>query len=107
MRRDAWQALADPTRREIIKILSQNSLTINEIAEKFDISRPATSKHLKILSESNLIEINSRGRERICNLTLESLEEVYNWVKEYEIFWIGKLDNLDKFMKNKKQRNKK
>lgn len=98
MRRDAWQALADPTRREIITSLSEGEKTINAIADKFHVSRPAISKHIKILEESSLLTIQKNGRERICHLTLEPLEEVYNWVKAYEKFWQGKLDNLDSYL---------
>jgi len=98
MRRDAWQALADPTRREIISTLSDGGRTINAIAEKFQSSRPAISKHIKILEESALVQIEKNGRERICHLTLEPLEEVYTWVKEYEKFWHNKLDNLDAYL---------
>jgi len=106
MRRDAWQALADPTRREIIKILTAKPLSVNEVAMKFDISRPATSKHIKILEESKLLKIENKGRERICHLSLEPLTEVYNWVKEYEHFWLHKLDNLEEFMSKQKKPNK-
>ena len=101
MRRDPWQALADPTRRRIIEILKEEDLTINEIAGHFDISRPAISKQLKILHESNLIEIEKSGRERSCALTLSGLEEVYEWVKQYESFWLTKLDRLEKFLDDK------
>lgn len=104
MRRDAWTALADPTRREIIKILSTKPLTINEVAHKFDISRPATSKHIKILRESKLVSIENKGRERFCHLTLEPLLEVFDWVKEYEHFWLNKLDSLEDFMSNNRSK---
>ncbi len=99
MRRDPWQALADPTRRQIIDILSKEPLTINAIAENFNISRPAISKQLKILEASTLITIEQQGRERICSLSLAPLEEVATWVKQYELFWLQKLDRLDDFLK--------
>ena len=101
MRRDPWQALADPTRRKIIDVLSNDPLTINEIVGHFEISRPAISKQLKILQESSLIEIHSSGRERTCSLALHNLEEVYTWVKKYEAFWLDKLDNLEKYLDKK------
>ncbi len=100
MRRDPWQALADPTRRQIIEVLSKEPLTINAIAENFNISRPAISKQLKILEASTLIKIEQKGRERICSLSLAPLEEVAIWVKQYELFWLNKLDRLDDFLKN-------
>ena len=98
MRRDPWQALADPTRRQIIEVLSKEKLTVNDIANNFSISRPAISKQLKILEESSLINIEKKGRQRICTLSLESLEEVFTWVKQYESFWLDRLDKLGAFL---------
>ncbi len=92
------------TRREIIKLLANKSLSINEVAKWFEISRPATSKHIKILAESDLITIESSGRERYCHLNLSTIEEVFNWVKNYEYFWLNKLDNLDECMKKSKNK---
>ena len=103
MRRDPWQALADPTRRKIIEVLSTGDQTVNTIAQQFDISRPAISKQLKILEESTLIEINSTGRERICSLSLQPLEEIADWIKMYEGFWLSKLDKLDRHLKRKRK----
>lgn len=99
MRRDPWQALADPTRRQIIEVLSKAPQSVNTIAENFKISRPAISKQLKILEESALITIQKQGRERVCTLALAPLEEVFNWVSQYELFWLNKLDNLDTYLK--------
>lgn len=99
MRRDPWQALADPTRRQIIEVLSKAPQTVNSIAENFDISRPAISKQLKILEESALIIIEKQGRERVCTLTLAPLQEVQTWVGQYEAFWLKKLDKLDNYLK--------
>lgn len=104
MRRDAWQALADPTRRKIIELLSSEDQTINSIAEQFDISRPAISKQIRILAESNLLTIENKGRERICSLSLSSLEEVYDWVRKYESFWMDKLDALDNYLAENEER---
>lgn len=98
MRRDPWQALADPTRRKIIEVLSKTPQSVNTIAENFKISRPAISKQLKILEESSLITIHKEGRERICQLTLSPLEEVFKWVQQYEFFWLDKLDKLDDYL---------
>lgn len=99
MRRDPWQALADPTRRQIIEVLSKAPQTVNSIAENFDISRPAISKQLKILEESALVNIEKQGRERLCTLTLAPLQEVQTWVAQYETFWLKKLDKLDDYLK--------
>lgn len=104
MRRDPWQALADPTRRQIIEVLSTGDKSVNTIAENFSISRPAISKQLKILEESSLIEISTIGRARICSLSLEPLEEISDWIKAYENFWLNKLDNLDKYLKKKSKK---
>lgn len=99
MRRDPWQALADPTRRQIIEVLAETPKTVNAIAKNFDISRPAISKQLKILEESSLIVIEKKGRERLCTLSLGPLKEIANWVQQYEQFWLEKLDHLDDYLK--------
>src|SRR5436189_6221447 len=99
MRRDVFQAIADPTRREIINMIAHQSLNLNSVAEKFDISRPAISKHIKILTECGLISIEQQGRERICNARLEKLNEISEWVEQYRKFWTGKLDALENYLK--------
>lgn len=98
MRRDPWQALADPTRRKIIHVLTDNPQTVNAIVENFDISRPAISKQLRILEESSLITIEKNGRERLCTLSLAPLKEVFEWVQQYELFWLNKMDNLGNYL---------
>ncbi len=99
MRRDVFQAIADPTRREIINMITRESLNLNSVAENFDISRPGISKHIKILSECGLLIIRQQGRERICEANLKSLNEVSEWIEQYREFWTGKLDALDTFLK--------
>ena len=98
MRRDVFQAIADPTRRQIIHLLANQSLTLNGVAENFDISRPAISKHIKILTECGLITIKQEGRERYCNAELNRLREVSEWVHQYKAFWNQRLDALEKFL---------
>src|SRR6195952_2420565 len=98
MRRDVFQAIADPTRREIINIVSRGSLNLHSIAENFHISRPAISKHIKILTECGLITIKQQGRERYCEAKLQQLNEVSDWVEQYRIFWTNKLDALEDFL---------
>ncbi|MDP2686285.1 MAG: metalloregulator ArsR/SmtB family transcription factor [Aequorivita sp.] len=98
MRRDVFQAIADPTRREIIHLLSSETLNLNAVSEKFEISRPAISKHIKILTECGLITIRQEGRERFCEANLKSLSEVANWVEQYNAFWNKKLDALEKHL---------
>ena len=87
MRRDVFQAIADPTRREIINMIAHEPLNLNGVAEKFHISRPAISKHIKILTECGLIVINQKGRERHCEANLKKLNEVSDWVEQYREFW--------------------
>lgn len=97
-RRDVFQAIADPTRREIIGLLAKNSLNVNTIAENFEMSRQAISLHLKILDECGLIAITQNGRERICKADFEKLNEVATWVEQYKQFWESKLDALENYL---------
>jgi DNA-binding transcriptional ArsR family regulator len=101
-RRDVFQAIADPTRREIIKLLAQQSLNLNAVAERFDMSRPAVSKHIKILSECGMVIITRQGRERYCNVNFDKLKEVSDWVEQSKRFWTTKLNALDEFLLNEK-----
>jgi DNA-binding transcriptional ArsR family regulator len=98
MRRDVFQAIADPTRREIINMVAHQSLNLNSVAENFDISRPAISKHIKILTECGLIVIKQQGRERYCEAKLDKLNEVSDWIEQYRIFWTNKLNALERFL---------
>jgi DNA-binding transcriptional ArsR family regulator len=98
MRRDVFQAIADPTRRKILNVLAHESLNLNAVAEKFHSSRPAISKHIKILTECGLITIKQQGRERYCEAKLQKLNEVSEWVNQYKVFWTKKLDALDEFL---------
>jgi len=98
MRRDVFQAIADPTRRDIISMLAGKPLNLNAVAERFDVSRPAISKHIKILTECGLITIRQQGRERYCEAKFDKLAEVSAFVEQYRKFWTGKLDALDQFL---------
>ena len=102
MRRDVYQAIADPNRRAIINLLAGNKLTLNGVADHFDVSRPAISKHVKILTECGLIVIRQQGRERYCEADLKTLNEVSTWVDQYKAFWTEKLDALGRFLENEK-----
>jgi DNA-binding transcriptional ArsR family regulator len=99
MRRDVFQAIADPTRREILNMIAHQPLNLNSVSENFNISRPAISKHIKILTECGLIEIRQQGRERYCEAKLQKLNEVSQWVEQYRVFWTKKLDALGNFLK--------
>ena len=107
MRRDVFQAIADPTRREIISLIANRSLNLNAVAEKFDISRPAISKHIKILTECGFIVIKQQGRERYCEAKLKKLNEVSDWVEHYRRFWTDKLDNLEEYLGELQSKKKK
>lgn len=98
MRRDVFQAIADPNRRAIINLLAGKKLTLNGVADQFDVSRPAISKHIKILTECGLIAIKQQGRERYCEAQLDKLREVTDWAEQYRKFWTQKLDALGDFL---------
>jgi DNA-binding transcriptional ArsR family regulator len=98
MRRDVFQAIADPNRRAIIGLLANQKLTVNALAEHFSISRPAVSRHIKILKECGLLVVQRQGRERYCEVRLEKLNEVSNWVEKYQKAWERRLDRLDEYL---------
>jgi DNA-binding transcriptional ArsR family regulator len=98
MRRDVFQAISDPTRREIIGLLTKQPLNLNAVADNFDVSRPAISKHIKILTECGLVIIKQKGRERYCEAKLDKLNEVYVWIEKYKEFWNQKLDALENYL---------
>lgn len=98
MRRDVFQAIADPTRRAIINVIANQSMNLNAVADKFDVSRPAISKHIKILTQCGLVTIKQVGRERYCEARLQKLNEVSEWIEQYRVFWNNKLDALENFL---------
>ncbi|AYL96269.1 ArsR/SmtB family transcription factor [Mucilaginibacter celer] len=100
MRRDVFQAIADPTRREIINLIAYKNMNLNAVADNFDISRPAVSKHIKILTQCGLLVIKQQGRERYCHANLQQLKQVTDWAEQYRQFWTQKLDALDAFLTN-------
>jgi DNA-binding transcriptional ArsR family regulator len=106
MRRDVFQAIADPTRREIIGILAKKAMNLNTIAENFNVSRPAISKQIKILTECGLIIIKQEGRERYCEARLDKLNEVSAWVEQYKKFWNEKLDALEFYLNELQTKDK-
>jgi len=107
MRRDVFQAIADPNRRAIIGLLARQQLTLNGIAEQFAISRPAVSKHIKILAECGLVTIRQEGRERYCEARIDKLSEVSEWVEQYRELWAQKFDALDNYLGKIQQEEKK
>lgn len=106
MRRDVFQAIADPTRREIINMIAFKSMNVNSVSENFDVSRAAVYKHLKILTECGLVEIKQKGRERYCEAKLEKLNEVSNWVEQYKKLWTERLDSLDNYLSDLQSKTK-
>ncbi|HEX5652618.1 MAG TPA: metalloregulator ArsR/SmtB family transcription factor [Chitinophagaceae bacterium] len=107
MRRDPFQAIADPTRRAIIQLIAPGPLNLNAVAGKFPISRPAISKHIKILTECGLILIHQKGRERFCEVNLAPLHEVSDWIDQYSRFWNRKLDALAGYLAEKPEKSNK
>ncbi len=107
MRRDVFQAIADPVRRDIIQLLSAQKLTVNEVAEKFDISRPAISKHLKILQECNIISVQKIGRERFCMIQPETLVPAFLWIKQYNKLWEDRIDSFENYINQIQIKNNK
>ncbi|HWB25720.1 MAG TPA: metalloregulator ArsR/SmtB family transcription factor [Chitinophagaceae bacterium] len=98
---DVFQVIADPSRREMLKLLSMNSLTINNLAENFDMSRPAVSKHIKILNAAGFISIQDIGRERYCMLKKDGFDQLQQWIDYFDKFWLTKLQQLESILNNK------
>ena len=100
-RLDAFQVIADPSRRQILYLLSKKSLTINALAENFDMSRPAVSKHIKVLNDAGFISIEDIGRERHCSLQQDGFKDLQKWLEYYDAFWGNKLQKLGTLLNNK------
>lgn len=98
---DVFQVIADPSRRQMLKMLSKNSLTINQLGENFDMSRPAVSKHIKILYNAGFISITDIGRERHCMLKQDGFNELQEWIHFFDKFWATKLKKLEMILNNK------
>ena len=106
MRRDVFQAIADPKRRAIIGLLANQKLSINAVAEHFTISRPAVSKHIKILTECGLVVVRRQGRERYCEVRLDKLSEVSDWVEQYQKIWEQRFHRLDEYLNELQKKEK-
>ena len=100
-RLDAFQVIGDPSRRKMLMLLSKDSLTINNMADNFKMSRPAVSKHIKILYEGGFITIQDIGRERHCILKKDGFEELQVWISYFDKFWTSKLKKLEALLNNK------
>ncbi len=94
---DIFLAIADPSRRQILQLLSTDKMSINTLAENFDMSRPAVSKHIKMLAHCGFVMIQDIGRERYCTLNKQGFDELHEWLNYYDNFWkakVGKLQQL-------------
>ena len=106
MRRDVFQAIADPTRRAIIGLITLHAMTPNAIAENFDSSRQAISKHLRILTECELVEQQHHGREIYYQLKIDKMKEIDNWLEQYRKIWESRFNELDNVLLNLKNNKK-
>jgi DNA-binding transcriptional ArsR family regulator len=98
---DAFQVIGDPSRRKMLMLLSEDSLTINSLAENFQMSRPAVSKHVKILYGAGFISIKDVGRERYCTLQKDGFEELQAWLAHFDQFWASRFKKLENLLNNK------
>lgn len=98
---DVFQVIGDPSRRQMLRLLSKDSLTINSLAENFDMSRPAVSKHIKILEGAGFISIRDIGRERYCTLKQDGFDELQEWISHFDKFWSSKLKKLETLLNKK------
>ena len=102
MKRDIFQAIADPTRRAILVLISSSALTPNAIAEKFNTTRQAVSKHIKILNECELLEERKTGREIYYQLKIDKMKEIDQWLEQFKQIWENRFSQLDQVLINLK-----
>lgn len=105
IRRDVFQAIADPTRRQIIELLSNESMTLNAIADKFEMSRPAISQHVKHLTECDIVEIEQKGRERYCKIKPQNLVPAFLWLEKFQQQWMERIDSFENYVNQLKSKN--
>ncbi|MGZ3749996.1 MAG: ArsR/SmtB family transcription factor [Mucilaginibacter sp.] len=98
---DAFQVIGDPSRRQMLMLLSADRMTINSLADNFDMSRPAVSKHVKILYNAGFISIEDIGRERLCSLKQDGFNQLHEWFNYFDQFWASRLGRLEKLLNNK------
>ena len=103
---DAFQVIGDPSRRRMLILLSEDSLTINSLADNFEMSRPAVSKHIKILYGAGFISIHDIGRERHCTLKKDGFQELQAWISHFDTFWVSKLKKLETLLNNRSPNKK-
>src|SRR5213083_2606090 len=103
MKRDVFQAIADPTRRAIIALIALHAMTPNAIAEHFDTTRQAVSKHLRILTECELVRQEQKGREIYYSLEIEKMKEIDKWLNQFRKIWEARFNQLDKVLSTMKK----
>ena len=106
MRRDIFQAIADPTRRAIISLIALHAMTPNAIAENFHTTRQAISKHLRILTECEVVKQEQRGREIYYQLEVNKLKEMDRWIEQFRKIWETRFNQLDKVLSTLKKQKK-
>jgi len=106
MRRDIFQAIADPTRRAIIALIALHAMTPNAIAEHFDSTRQAVSKHLRILTECELVKQEQQGREIYYSLELKKMKEIDKWLEQFRKLWETRFNQLDDVLATMKKQKK-
>ena len=106
MRRDIFQAIADPTRRAIILLIASQAMTPNAIAEHFDITRQAVSKHLRILAECQLVKQAYQGREIYYELEADKMKEIDKWLGQFKKIWESRFHQLDEVLRTIKKNKK-
>jgi DNA-binding transcriptional ArsR family regulator len=97
-----FHALTDATRRSILDRLQNGSASVNELVDRFDMTQPAVSQHLRVLREAGLVRVEKRGRQRVYSLNAEPLHPAFNWLSQYERFWAEKLVSLGEHLRKSK-----
>jgi Predicted transcriptional regulators len=100
MKRDVFQAIADPTRRAILTLIAVQSMTPNALAEKFDSTRQAVSKHIKILCECEIVKQEKIGRQIYYQLEIDKMKEIDKWLEQFKQLWENRFDQLDQVLNN-------
>lgn len=100
MRRDVFQAISDPVRRRIVDLLAESPLTVNEVAAQFEVSRPAISRHLRILEECGVLRFEQQGRSRICSVEVDRLIPAFMWLEKYRQLWEARLDQFGDYLEH-------
>lgn len=100
LRRDIYQAIADPTRRSILVLLATQTMTAGAIANNFDVARPTISKHIQILNECELIESNQQGREIFYHIKIDKMKEIDSWIEQFRKIWENRFSQLDQVLIN-------